>query len=368
VSTTERTPGRPRAAVADLPAYRPGRDAQQAEAEHGITDAIKLASNENPEPPLAAVVEAIAAAATGVNRYADHRATPVREALAARLGVDAACITVGSGSSGVLHQIFSTYVADGDEVLFPWRSFEVYPIYTRLAAGRQVDVALTADLGVDVDALIGALTPATKVVVVATPNNPTGVVCPTADLARLATAAGDDTIVVVDEAYREFAPADGDDAVRDLVGIHHNVVVTRTLSKAQGLAGLRLGYAIGHPGVIADIDKVAVPFAVNALAQAGALAALDNAAAINERVARIVAERTRVVDTLRVAGWWLPEPAGNFVYLPVGDAAADLALALERVGVVVRPFAGDGVRITIGTEAENDRMLTALAAHPAVGR
>lgn len=368
MSTTERTPGRPRPAVAELPAYRPGRDASQAEAEHGITNAIKLASNENPEPALAAIVDAISAAAAGVNRYADHRATPVRAALADHLGVDIEQVTVGSGSSGVLHQIFSTYVADGDEVLFPWRSFEVYPIYTRLAAGRQVDVPLNDELGVDVDALIAALTPATKVVVVATPNNPTGVLCPTADLARLAVAAGNDTIVVVDEAYREFAPADGDDAVRDLVGTHHNVVVTRTLSKAQGLAGLRLGYAIGHPGVIADIDKVAVPFAVNALAQAGALAAIAHADEITERVERIVAERSRVVDVLRTVGWWLPEPAGNFIYLPVGDGAVALAVALEKVGVVVRPFDGDGVRVTIGTPEENDRFLAAIADHIPVGR
>ena len=125
-------------------------------------------------------------------------------------------------------------------VLFPWRALGAYQIYTRLAAGRQVDVALAADLGVDVGALIGALTPATKVVVVATPNNPTGVVCPTADLARLAAAAGDDTIVVVDEAYREFASADGDDAVRDLVGIHHNVVSAHSRYVAVGLQEYRV--------------------------------------------------------------------------------------------------------------------------------
>ncbi|MDJ0771706.1 MAG: aminotransferase class I/II-fold pyridoxal phosphate-dependent enzyme, partial [Ilumatobacter sp.] len=148
------TIGRPRRVVADLPSYRPGKGAKQAEDEHGITDAIKLASNENPAAPLDPILDAIAAAARGVNRYADHRATPVREALAAKLGVDVAQVTVGSGSSGILQQLFFGFVDPGDEVVFPWRSFEVYPVFTQLMAGRAVQVPLAADLGADVGALV----------------------------------------------------------------------------------------------------------------------------------------------------------------------------------------------------------------------
>ncbi|MGB0737600.1 MAG: histidinol-phosphate transaminase [Ilumatobacteraceae bacterium] len=357
---TPEHPGRPRDEVHALPSYRPGRDAAQAERDHGITGAVKLASNEMPEGPIGAVVDAVTAAVTGVNRYADHRAGTVREALATRLGLGAESVTVGNGSSGVLQQIFQTYVARGDRVLFPWRSFEVYPIYTRLAGGEAVTVPLDARLHVDVDGLIAALTPDTRLVVVATPNNPTGTATSTADLARLAEAAGMGTIVVVDEAYREFDDR-GDDAVRDLVGTYPNVVVTRTLSKAQGLAGLRIGYGIGHPAVIGDIDKVALPFAVNALAQAAALAALDHPEEIAERVARVVEERIRVESALRESGWDLADHRGNFIWLPTRADTGRVALDLERAGVVVRSFGDEGIRVTIGTRAENDRFLTALA-------
>ena len=352
-------PGRPREEVHALPSYRPGRDAAQAERDHGITGAVKLASNEMPEPPISAVVAAVTEAASGVNRYADHRAGAVRAALAERLGVTSESVTVGNGSSGVLQQIFQTYVARGDRVLYPWRSFEVYPIYTRLAGGEAAKVPLDARLSVDVDGLIAALTPETRLVVVATPNNPTGTATSTADLARLATAAGLGTIIVVDEAYREF-DADGDDAIDDLLPDHPNVVVTRTLSKAQGLAGLRIGYGVGHPAVIADIDKVALPFAVNALAQAAALAALQHPEEIAERVGRVVAERIRVESTLRAAGWDLPDHRGNFVWLSTGARTASIAVDLERAGVVVRPFADEGIRVTIGSVTENDRFLAAL--------
>lgn len=353
-------PGRPREEVHALPSYRPGRDAAQAERDHGITGAVKLASNEMPEPPIPAVLAAVTEAASGVNRYADHRAGAVRAALAERLGVSPEQVTVGNGSSGVLQQIFQTYVARGDRVLFPWRSFEVYPIYTRLAGGVAETVALDARHRVDVDGLIAALTPETRLVVVATPNNPTGTSTSTTDLARLATAAGLGTILVVDEAYREF-DADGDDAIDELLEDHPNVVVTRTLSKAQGLAGLRIGYGVGHPAVIADIDKVALPFAVNGLAQAAALAALEYPHEIAERVARVVSERHRVEAALRAAGWDLPDHRGNFVWLSTGGRTAEIALELERSGVVVRPFADEGIRVTIGSAEENDRFLSALA-------
>lgn len=353
--------GRPRRVVADLPAYRPGKGAAQAEVEHGITGAIKLASNENPEAPLDSIVAAIRDAAGVVNRYADHRATPLREAVAARLGVGSDRVTVGAGSSGILQQLFLGYIDPGDEVVFPWRSFEVYPVFTRLMNGTAVHVPLAPDLGLDVDALAGAVTPATKLVFVATPNNPTGVAATTTELRSLLSRISSEVIVCIDEAYREFLDPGFGDPVTDLLPEFPNVIVTRTFSKAHGLAGLRVGYGVGHPEVIATVDKTMLPFSVNALAQAGALAALDHEAEIAGRVAAILAERARVEVELAAAGWTFPNHQGNFVWLAMGDRTDDVGAALERRGVVIRPFSGDGIRVTIGTPAENDRFLTTLA-------
>lgn len=353
-------PPSPRPAVDQLPAYRPGKAAAQAEAEHGITDAIKLASNENPDPPVAGIVAAVAAAAAEANRYADHRATAVRERIGAWLDVPVDGVTVGAGSVGLLQQLFLTYVDPGDEVLYPWRSFEVYPVYTRLMGGREVTTPLTADHAFDLDALAAAITPTTRMVLLATPNNPTGTALSTADLRALLDVIHPSTVVVVDEAYREFLDPSFGDPVHDLVPHHPNVVVTRTFSKAHGLAGIRVGYAIGHPEVIAAIDKTLFPFAVSAPAQAAAIAAIDAEDEIADRVQRIVAERARVVTALTQEGWHLPDAQANFVFLPLGAATDEVYLAIERRGVVTRPFSGEGIRVTIGSPEQNDRFLGVL--------
>lgn len=348
--------------IEDLPAYRPGKGAAQAEAEHGIADAIKLASNENPAPPLDPILDAVRDAASGVNRYADHRATAVREAIARRLGIQASMVTVGAGSSGILQQLFFSYVDPGDEVVYPWRSFEVYPVFTRLMNGTAVQVPLADDLGFDIAALAQAVTDGTKLVFLATPNNPTGVAATTAELRGLLDQIPISTVVCIDEAYREFLDPGFGDPVVDLLPDFPNVVVTRTFSKAHGLAGLRVGYGIGHADVIATIDKTMLPFTVNALAQAAALAALELDGEIGQRVSAILAERARVEAELAADGWTFPNHQGNFVWLATGDRTDEIALALERRGVVVRPFSGEGIRVTIGSSAENDRFLTALTA------
>jgi histidinol-phosphate aminotransferase len=353
--------GRPRPVVELMPAYRPGKGAAQAEAEHGITNAIKLASNENPLPPIQSIVDAVAAAARGANRYADHRATAVRERLSAWLSVDIERVTVGAGSVGLLQQLFLTYVDAGDEVVYPWRSFEVYPVYTQLMGGVAVTTPLTAEHAFDLDAVAATVTSRTKLVLLATPNNPTGTALTTADVATLLDGISTETIVVIDEAYREFLDPSLGDPVRDLVPRYPNVVVTRTFSKAQGLAGIRAGYAIGHPEVITAIDKTLFPFAVNALAQAAAIAAIDAEAEIGERVATILRERARVVTELTARGWKLPDAQANFVYLPIGARTDEIYLGLERRGVVTRPFSNEGIRVTISTAAENDRFLATLA-------
>ena len=227
--------------------------------------------------------------------------------------------------------------------------------------GVSVQVPLAADLGVDVDSLAGAVTNATKLVFLATPNNPTGVATTTPDLRRLLERVPLGTIVCIDEAYREFVDPGLGDPIADLVPDFPNVIVTRTFSKAHGLAGLRLGYAVGHPDVIATVDKTLLPFAVNALAQAAALAAIDHEAEIAEQVGAILAERARVEIELAAAGWTFPNHQGNFVWLGLGDDTDDVALQLERAGVVIRPFSGEGIRVTISTPSENDRFLATLA-------
>lgn len=353
--------GRVRAAVSQLPAYRPGKAAAQAEEEHGITDAIKLASNENPYEPIPEVIEAIRDAAGSVNRYCDHRATELRAALSSWLGVDIDQVTVGCGSVGLIQQLFLTFVDPGDEVLSPWRSFEVYPIDTMLMGASLVTVPL-ADGAFDLDAVAAAVTDRTKLVLLATPNNPTGPATSTDALRGLLRQIPQSTIVLIDEAYREFVDPMYGDPVADLLDDFPNVVVTRSMSKAYGLAGLRVGYLVGHADVVAEIDKTLLPFAVNAVAQAAALAAVQHRAAYQPTIDLVIAERGRVFDALTEDGWAPLPTQANFVYLPLGERTEEVALELERRGVVTRPFPGEGLRISIGSTNENDRVLSALAA------
>lgn len=353
--------GRVRPVVQGLAPYRPGKGAKQAEAEHGISDAIKLASNENPYAPPPSVLSAIRDAAAGVNRYSDHGASELRGKLSRWLGVGQDSVAVGCGSSGLLQQLCVAYVEPGDEVVSPWLSFEAYPLFVALMDGNFVKVPLTSSHRIDLDAVAAAVGPKTKLVMLATPNNPTGCALSTDDLASFMAKVSEDVLVVVDEAYREFSDPALGDPVGDLVGRFPNVVVTRTFSKAYGLAGLRSGYAIADPAIIEQLDKVLLAFSVNSLAQAGAIAALDALDEIQQLIDSLLAERARVVEALRNAGVALPDPQGNFVWIPIGDAADDVALALEQRGVVVRPFSGDGIRVTISTPAENDRFLATYA-------
>lgn len=352
--------GRVRPSVAALNAYRPGKGAKQAEAEHGITDAIKLASNENPYAPVPSVLAAIADATGGVNRYADHRAMALRGRISQWLGFDEERIAVGCGSVGLLQQLCLAYLDAGDEAIYPWISFEAYPVLVKMMGAVPVTPALV-DYKIDMDAVAAAVTSKTKAIFLATPNNPTGTALDTEQITKLLTQVPSDVLVIVDEAYREFSdPALGDPA--SLCAQHDNLVVLRTFSKAYGLAGLRIGYAVAHPDVVAEIDKCLLAFAVNGLAQAGALAALNSLDEIQPKIDLVLSERTRTIDALTKSGWSLPDAQANFVFLPLGDRTDEIALGLEKRGVVVRPFSGDGIRVTIGTPGENDRFLWTLAS------
>ena len=352
-----------RPAVDALASYRPGKAAEQAEQDHGISGAVKLASNENPYAPAAAIIAAVQAAAGDVNRYSDHRATNVREALAHRLGLQADRVAVGAGSAALLYQIATAYLDPGDTAVTPWVSFEAYPIAVQTMGATLVRVPLKPDWTFDLDAVADAVSDRTKLVLLATPNNPTGLAVSTAELRRLVERLPEDVVVTVDEAYREFCDPALGDPVTDLSDLR-NVVVTRTFSKAYGLAGLRIGYAIADPEVISAIDKCLIAFSVNGLAQAAALAALsdDASAEVAARINTILAERRRVVTALAERGWAIPEPQANFVWIPCGERASDLCVQLEREGVVTRPFAGLGIRVSIGSPAENDRFLAAIGA------
>lgn len=352
------TIGKVRPAVSNMASYRPGKAASEVEAETGIANAIKLASNENPWAPLPEVAKAIADAATEINRYPDNGATDVRSAISDMVGMDPSHISVGCGSSGLLQQIFLTYVDPGDEVVFPYPSFEIYPIFSTLFGAEQVRVPLI-DHGFDLDAVAEAVTARTKLVMLANPNNPTGTSVTVDAIARLLDNIASDVIVVVDEAYREFNDPDFGDPV-SLLAEYDNVIVTRSFSKAYGLAGLRAGYAIAHPEIIDQFSKVFLPFSVNHTAQAGILASLKHRELIMERVNELVRERGRVVDALRAAGVELPDPYANFVFIPTGPDTVSVGGQMERVGIAVRPFPDVGLRITIGTPAENDRWVEAF--------
>jgi histidinol-phosphate aminotransferase len=342
-----------RAELDGIPTYKPGRPPA---AEEGVP-AFKLSSNENPYPPLPGVLEAATAAAATFNRYPDMACSALTHALAERFGVPAEHVATGTGSVGVAQQLLQATSGPGDEVIYAWRSFEAYPIITRISGATPVQVPLDAEETHDLDAMAAAVTDRTRLIFVCNPNNPTGTAVRRSALERFLDRVPDDVLVVLDEAYREFITDPGVPDGIELYRQRPNVAVLRTFSKAYGLAGLRIGFAIAHEAVAAALRKTAVPFGVSQLAQDAAIASLKAEPALLERVAGLVAERTRVVDALAGQGWTVPETQANFVWLRLGERTADFAAAAERAGVTVRPFAGEGVRITVAEAEANDLLL-----------
>ena len=344
---------RPRATVATIPAYVPGKPPAPRE---GLRT-YKLSSNENPYPPLPGVLAAVEAAAALMNRYPDMGCVDLYDALAAKLGVATTRIAAATGSVAVLYHLLQAYCDPGDEVVHAWRSFEAYPIAVSVAGAGSVQVPLTADGRHDLDAMAAAITASTKVVLLCTPNNPTGPALTHTEVQAFLDQVPTDVLVVVDEAYHEFVRLDDRLDALALVRERANVAVMRTFAKAYGLAGLRVGYLVSTDEVAAAVRACALPFGVSSVAQAAAIASLAAEAELFERVEALVVERERVVEALRAAGWDLPDAQGNFVWFPVGDRAAELAAAAEEAGVMVRPFAGDGVRVTVGEAEANDRVI-----------
>jgi histidinol-phosphate aminotransferase len=338
--------------LAKLPAYVPGRN---------VPGAIKLASNETPYPPLPHVLARIAAAAGEVNRYPDSFSTALSGALAAKYGIPDDRVAVGCGAVSLLTQLAQAAVDADDEVLYAWRSFEAYPILTALCGGSSVQVPLR-DYVHDLDEMAARITGRTRLIFVCNPNNPTGTAVRSAPLVAFLRRVPSDVVVVLDEAYREFVTdPDVPDGVA-LLGEFPNVVVLRTFSKAYGLAGLRVGYAIaGDPAIATGLRQTQVPFAVTSIAQHAALASLEPEAEaqLMARVREIVGERSRVSGELVAAGYDVPPSQANFIWLPLGEATAQWAAGCEQRKVIVRAFAGHGARVTISTAEDNDRFLGA---------
>jgi len=346
-----------RPAIRDIPAYVPGRPPAPRP---GVTT-YKLSSNENPHPPLPGVLEAAVEAAARMNRYPDMGCTALYEALSARLGVPTSHLAAGTGSVAVLYHLLQAFCEPGDEVVYAWRSFEAYPIAVAVPGAVSVQVPLTADARHDLDAMAAAITDRTRVVIVCSPNNPTGPSVRRAELNAFLDRVPSHVLVVLDEAYREFVrdedPFDGVELYRS----RSNVVAMRTFAKAYGLAGFRVGYVVAPEPVAAAVRACALPFGVSSVAQAAAVASLEREPELLERVEAVVAERSRVADALRDQGWKVPDAQGNFVWLPLGDRATAFAAAAEEAGIMVRPFAGDGVRVSIGEPAGNDVFLEVAA-------
>ena len=357
---TER-PERPvrfRATLDVIPAYKPGKPPAPVE---GVTS-YKMSSNENPYPPLPSVLQAAADALTSMNRYPDPSIHDLTQRLATELDVDPEALIIGNGSSGVLSQIVNACVDDGDEVIYAWRSFELYPICVAAAGGRSVQVPLTADGRHDLTAMAAAVRQATRIVIVCTPNNPTGPSVGARELEDFLAAVPSDVLVLIDEAYLEFVTAS--DAFDSLAvwRAHPNVVLLRTFSKAYGLAGLRVGYAIGHPRILDAARSTSIPLSVTAHAEEAALASLDREEELLQRVRVLAERRDRLAAALRAIGWKIPDAQGNFVWLPAGRETLEIAEAFSAAGLIVRPFAGDGLRISVGEEDSVEKVLWIAAS------
>ncbi len=344
--------------LASIPSYRQGKAAAAEPQEQEI---FKISSNENPYPPLPSVQRCIAELTAGINRYPDSSGGELVEMIAGRHGVDPANVVLGSGSVEIVSQLIRATAGAGDEVLFAWRSFEAYPLLVRAAGAEPVLVPLDGDHRHDLDAMLGAITDRTRLILVCNPNNPTGTTVSRESLERFLDRVPQDITVVIDEAYQHFnRQEDAPDGVA-IFKARPNIAVAHTFSKAYGLAGIRVGYAIAPEPLAQAMRKVALPFGVTTLAQRAAVVSLEAESELQERVDALIAERERVATALANAGCVFPESQANFVWLPLGQATSDAAQALEEHGLLVRPFPGEGLRATIAETEANDRLIEVVS-------
>ncbi|MDJ1371739.1 histidinol-phosphate transaminase [Gulosibacter molinativorax] len=339
-----------RAEILAQRAYQQGKPAP--------ANSFKLSSNEVHFPPLESVQKAVTESVI-TNRYPDASAAAVREALAEHYGVNAENVIVGAGSVSLLYQAVQAAASVGDEVIYPWRSFEAYPGMVTLTGATSVPVALRRDGTTDLDAVLEVITDRTRLIIVCTPNNPTGPVLGQREFEKFMEKVPSDLLVIADEAYIEFVTDPNALNATRLLADYPNLVVARTFSKAYGLAGMRVGYMLGHPEIMRAFNTTAIPFLISAQAQAAALAVMREPEAIRQRVNEISARRDEVRRALLDQGWPVPDAQANFVWLPCGAQTEAVADILREGGIIARAFPGDGIRISI---AEEESVTPLLAA------
>lgn len=342
-----------RGTLEGIPAYKAG---QAPTVASGITS-YKLSSNENHHDPLPSVLKAAERALSDMHRYPDYGSAALVAEIAERFSVPEGDIAVGTGSVGLLQQLVQITAGPGDGVLFGWRSFEAYPIMTQIAGATAQRVPLDADDRHDLGAMLATIDETTRIAFICNPNNPTGTAVGRDAIARFVEAAPKDLLIVIDEAYCEFVDPDVIPDGLDFYREHENVAVLRTFSKAYGLAALRVGYCIAHDAIAEALRKVQVPFGVNSIAQAAAIASLHAEEELLERVQAIRVERTRVEAGLLAAGLKPSDSEANFVWIRLGDRTMAFAAGCDAIGLSVRPFDGEGVRITIGEPEANSRLI-----------
>ena len=344
-----------------LPAYTPGDK---------VDGALVLASNETSEPPLPAAIEAIEAAAPRMNRYPYMATSPLHHAIARLHGVTVDEVAIGCGSSALLQQLILATCKDGQSTLFAWRSFEAYPILSRIAGANPIQVPLDTHHRHDLEAMLEAITESTSLIILCNPNNPTGTIVRHDELDSFLTRVPGHVTVCIDEAYLDYTD---DDLTPDSIGLvqrHPNACVARTFSKCYGLAGARVGYLVGSSDIISAVNRTQVPFSVSTLAHDAAIACLNDPESLTARVSRTASQRRRLRDFLLTefipsSRWALrsddiPESHANFQWLALGEKSDDFTEALAKEHIRVRCFSGDGVRITVTTAEETDQLIDAL--------
>jgi histidinol-phosphate aminotransferase len=351
--------------LAAIPGYTAGVPAGKAPEAIAGSDIAQLASNESPWGPHPAVAEAIGRAASAGNRYPDPAATLLRRRIADRHETDSAQVAVANGSCEILLAAALALCEPGDEVVYAWPSFSIYPYLAPLSGAREIRVALTDEHVHDLDAMLAEVTAATQLLIVCNPNNPTSTHIPAARIAELCDRVPDHVTVIVDEAYVEFQLDDDPDATADLRRDFANLVLLRTFSKVYGLAGLRVGYALCSPAFRAAVDAVRQPFSVNALAQAAGAEAIRHQDDVTRRVERTIVERVIVEEGVRELGLETPDSHANFSWISLGDRdEAEIVSTLSEQGIIVRagaPLGGPGhIRVSYGTPEQNRRFLDAL--------
>lgn len=341
--------------LSSLPVYVPGKNAEHA---------LKLSSNEATQEPLPGALKAMETAVAHVNRYPDMGAVEIRKVLAENLGVSPEQVTTGAGSSAICQQLVQITSVPGDEIVFPWRSFEAYPIFAQVVGATPVKVPLTADHRVDLEAMAAAITDKTRLIFVCNPNNPTGSIITKEEFDAFLAKVPKDVIVALDEAYIEYNRNEAVPLATDYVHTHDNVIGLRTFSKAYGLAGIRLGYAFGNAEIIEALSKVAIPFSVNSVAQVGAAASLAAQKELRERTDETVKQRDHLVE--HFADFGVPESQANHIWFAADSIAKlgspqDVAAKLAENDVLVRAFP-EGVRVTVTTAEETETLLKAWDA------